>query len=175
MNFDQAIALYPQVVGGWDARVLWPQELGGVSRGGIHQQRYNLWQVSSGLTTKSVNELSAQEMLDFLNYCWSGPKIGNNIIICEALAGMAGFVYFQINVEHGEAMALKLLQQALLVPASGNFEGNTQQAFLQGNDHPDQLAYSLLTQQLAFYSLSPAAEPWQTFRLNRINLVRSLL
>lgn len=143
-RFDECLTFILSQEGGYSDH---PKDRGGATNKGITQRVYTAFRKKSGLTLRSVKEITDDEVASiYKTGYWIAAK-------CHLLPAPIDLYTFDAAVQHGPVRAVKLLQRALCVDDDGKIGPKTIGA-LQEEIKAGQLAElarNLIAIRLDFY------------------------
>lgn len=122
--FETALAFTLYFEGGFSNH---PADKGGRTYKGILQTEYNAYRRRRGLPPLDVTQMSDAELMEIYQSYWDNSR---SATMHPALA----VVMFDTAVNFGIQNSVTFLQQALGLPQTGVFDGNTKEALANGNN-----------------------------------------
>lgn len=123
-TFEVALAFTLYWEGGYSNN---PADVGGRTYRGILQSEYNNYRASYGLPAQDVRLISNSELIEVYQTYWDASGAGK---MYPALA----VVMFDTAVNFGKSGSIRFLQEALGLPASGEFDAPTIEALRANNN-----------------------------------------
>jgi lysozyme family protein len=118
-DFAEALALVLRMEGG---RVNDPRDRGGRTNAGITQHTYDAWRRAAGLSRRSVAAITPTEIEAVYRENYARP-----LCFDELPRGLA-YAVFDAGVNSGPVQAVRWLQQAVSMPATGHLDLATRAA-----------------------------------------------
>jgi len=165
MTFEDCLRFVLKWEGGFSDD---PSDHGGATNRGITQKEYDAWRKDSGLSARSVKEISDDEVAAiYRNSYWTA-------VGCSYLASPLNLVAFDSAVNTGVRQASKWLQRSVKVTPDGVVGKVTLSAIQQFD--PVQVAEAVLDQRQDFYNdiveRDPTQGKWLNGWLNRVTALR---